>query len=216
MFFEILAQVKESTLNIVYVGERAVQPSKVVCVGRNYVDHIQELGNELPESMVLFVKPNSAITNSLSSTQKEPLHYEGELTFLFENGRLGSVAFGLDLTKRDLQTRLKEKGLPWERAKGFDGAALFSRFVEFDCPVEDLNFQLIKNGTLVQQGHVGMMIYNPTDILTEIQSFMTLEDGDIIMTGTPKGVGVICSGDLFVGAIYHGADLLVQEQWRAR
>lgn len=203
-------------MNVVYVDERAVKPSKIVCVGRNYIEHIEELGNVVPENMVLFIKPNSAISSTLHSTFDESLHYEGELSFLYDQGRLSAVGFGLDLTKRELQARLKEKGLPWERAKGFDGAALFSRFVGLASPIEALNFQLIKNGVLVQQGRIGMMINKPEDILIEIQSFMTLEDGDIIMTGTPKGVGVIRTGDLFVGEIYQDDELLVQAEWVAR
>ncbi len=104
----------------------AVTPSKIVCVGRNYVAHIEELGNEIPEQMVVFNKPNSAIGDTLYANLGEPLHYESELAFMVRAGQLAAVAFGLDLTRRELQSRLKHRGLPWERAKAFDGAALFS------------------------------------------------------------------------------------------
>ncbi|MGL5358272.1 MAG: fumarylacetoacetate hydrolase family protein, partial [Shewanella sp.] len=114
-------------------ADNAIYPTKIVCIGRNYVDHIHELGNEIPEDMVVFVKPNSAITTQLHSQhQGEALHYEAELCFLFQGGRFSHVAVGLDLTKRALQNQLKAKGLPWERAKAFDGAALLSPFIAIE------------------------------------------------------------------------------------
>jgi len=163
-------------------------PSKIVCVGRNYAAHIEELGNEIPDEMVVFNKPNSAISQTLRSCLDEPLHYESELSFLVESGGLAAVAFGLDLTKRDLQSNLKKKGLPWERAKGFDGAALFSKFVPLPENLEDLSLHLAVDGELRQAGGVTLMMYPPAIILRELAKFMTLEDGDIIMTGTPSGI----------------------------
>jgi len=122
-------------LKKIYVGERSVAPAKIVCVGRNFVEHIEELGNEIPENMVIFLKPNSAVAEDLRACHDEPLHYEGELCFLFEKGRFAAVGFGLDLTKRNLQSQLKVKGLPWERAKAFDGSVVFSSFV----PIADID-----------------------------------------------------------------------------
>ena len=117
-------------MNTINVNGHTVQPSKILCVGRNYRAHIEELGNEVPDSMVVFNKPNSAISDTLrSDIDNQPLHYESELAFTVKGGNLHSVGFGLDLTKRGLQSALKAKGLPWERAKAFDGAALFSAFV---------------------------------------------------------------------------------------
>ena len=95
---------------------KAVYPSKIVCIGRNYVGHIKELGNEAPQEPVIFIKPNSAISNEIHSCKSEAIHFEGEITFLISSGELRGVGFGLDLTKRDLQSKLKAKGLPWERA----------------------------------------------------------------------------------------------------
>ena len=120
-------------MNTVVVGNRVVVPSKVVCVGRNYVAHIKELNNEIPEDMVLFIKPNSAISDVLKSFHHEAIHYEAELCFLFEGGVFIAVGLGLDLTKRSLQSELKAKGLPWERAKAFDGSAVMSQFIPINA-----------------------------------------------------------------------------------
>lgn len=187
---------------------------KIVCVGRNYVDHIKELGNEIPENMVLFLKPFSSITSTLYSKQGgDPLHYEGEISFLFENGVFSKTAFGLDLTKRLLQNRLKEKGLPWERAKAFDGSALFSPFVPFSGDYSNLSLRLEIDGQTVQTGSTDLMIYKPDQILKEISTFMTLEEGDIVMTGTPSGVGLIEKGTLFRGILLGNGTILSEKSW---
>jgi len=125
------------------------------------------------------------------------------------------VGFGLDLTKRKLQSKLKSKGLPWERAKSFDGSALFSPFVEISDISPNLSFELNINGTQIQRGTIDLMMYKPEKILTEVQSFIGLNDGDIIMTGTPKGVGVIEKEDEFKAKIFDGERLLVQSNWLA-
>ena len=165
---------------------------KIVCVGRNYEEHIIELGSEKPDSMVLFLKPASAIADRLNAYLGETLHYEGEICFSIKDGEFDRVGFGLDLTKRALQTRLKQKGLPWERAKAFDGAACFSDFVAFDkTKINQLRLKLDINQQTVQAGGYDLMIYKPDQVLREIKSFMTLNDGDIVMTGTPKGVGEV-------------------------
>ncbi|QYJ95279.1 fumarylacetoacetate hydrolase family protein [Shewanella spartinae] len=203
-------------MRLVKYLDQQVTPSKIVCVGRNYVEHIKELNNEMPEEMVLFVKPNSAISETLLSTDQEPLHYEAELCFLVKAGRFEAVGVGLDLTKRQLQSRLKAKGLPWERAKSFDGAALFSEFVPFDGDLDSLSFRLIVDGELRQQGDVALMLNRPEAMLVEIASFMTLEDGDILMTGTPKGVGQIVEGEHFTLALYQGEKQLVSQSWVAQ
>ncbi len=188
-------------------------PSKIVCIGRNYVAHIEELGNEMPEDMVVFNKPPSAISNILHSTLDEPLHYEGELAFVVANGALAGVGFGLDLTKRELQSTLKAKGLPWERAKAFDGAALFSDFVSLPERVDSLSLSLHIDGKLTQQGGVGLMLYKPHAILHELSRYTRLCDGDIIMTGTPAGVGVVPAKAEFVGRVFAGDRLLLSKTW---
>lgn len=195
---------------------KAVYPSKIVCIGRNYVDHIKELDNEVPQEPVIFIKPNSAISNEIHSDKSEPIHFEGEITFLISSGELKGVGFGLDLTKRDLQSRLKAKGLPWERAKAFDRSAAFSDFVTFNGNVSDLRMELHINGALVQFGGHDLMMNKPGRIFNEAKSFLSFEDGDLLMTGTPKGVGSVNSGDRYLGKIFEKEKLIVQGSWVAK
>ena len=202
-------------MNTIIVGNRKIEPSKIICVGRNYVEHIKELNNEIPEKMVIFLKPNSAISHKLNSFHKEQIHYEAELCFLYENGRFSAVGFGLDLTKRELQNKLKSKGLPWERAKAFDGSALFSKFVEIQSINPNLSIELSINGKNVQSGDINQMIYKPDAILTELQTFISLSDGDIVMTGTPKGVGIVSKGSVFVGKVIENNEVLTSAEWVA-
>jgi 2-keto-4-pentenoate hydratase/2-oxohepta-3-ene-1,7-dioic acid hydratase in catechol pathway len=200
----------------VNIKGRPVYPSKILCVGRNYVAHIHELGNDVPDDMVVFNKPNSAITNILhSSMGDEALHYEGELAFAVGGGKLTAVGFGLDLTKRSLQSLLKAKGLPWERAKAFDGAALFSDFVALPSDIALLSLRLLVDDEQRQHGGVNLMIHAPDAILRELAAFTTLEDGDIIMTGTPSGVGEIKAGERFTGQVLVGDKTLVSAAWNA-
>lgn len=204
-------------MKTVFVDGHAVAPSKIVCVGRNYVAHIEELGNEVPDDMVVFLKPNSALGSELRASFGEPLHYEGEIAFAVQDGALAAVGFGLDLTRRQLQGELKARGLPWERAKAFDGAALFSDFVALPPGAPDgLGLVLEVDGQLRQQGDVSLMLYSPQVILEQLASFLTLEDGDIIMSGTPAGVGEIHPGETFTGQITHRGQRLVSASWQAR
>jgi 2-keto-4-pentenoate hydratase/2-oxohepta-3-ene-1,7-dioic acid hydratase in catechol pathway len=202
-------------MNTIVVSGQLLSPSKIVCVGRNYVAHIEELGNEIPDNMVVFNKPNSAISQSLHADLGERLHYEGELAFVVQGGTLAAVGFGLDLTKRDLQSKLKEKGLPWERAKAFDGAALFSEFVTLPPDINSLSLKLTINSEVRQHGGVSLMMYTPDTIVAELASFTTLEDGDVIMTGTPAGVGEVHQGDTFTGEVLAGEQVLVSKSWQA-
>ena len=126
------------------------------------------------------------------------------------------IGLAFDLTLRDLQNSLKEKSHPWERAKAFDGAALFSPFVPLPERVADLALQLLVDGELRQEGGVDLMMYPPAVILRELASFTTLEDGDIVMTGTPAGVGVIRPGECFEGRVLAGGEVLVSASWVAR
>lgn len=203
-------------MNTIIVGNREVTPSKIICVGRNYVEHIKELNNEIPENMVVFLKPNSAISRKLYSFQKEQIHYEGELCFVYENGRFSAVGFGLDLTKRELQSKLKSKGLPWERAKAFDGSAIFSKFVEISNISRNLSIELNIDEKIVQAGNIKQMIYKPNDILTEILTFMSLSNGDIVMTGTPKGVGVVNKDSVFIGRVMENGEVISIAEWLAK
>ena len=200
-------------MKAIQLNQVDIFPSKIVCVGRNYVDHIKELGNEMPTEPVIFLKPNSAISTVIRSATEPAIHYEGEITFMVKTGQLAAVGFGLDLTKRDVQSRLKSKGLPWERAKAFDGAAVFSEFVDCPADISQLRLELSINGRLVQAGSYDLMIHKPDAILTETGGFLSYEDGDLIMTGTPAGVGPLRKGDVFAGSIFNGDTLLVSAGW---
>ena len=202
-------------MNSIRIDSASFTPSKIVCVGRNYLEHIRELGNETPEEMVIFNKPNSSISQTLCAERDaEPLHYEGEICFMLQDNALHGIGFGLDLTRRELQSKLKSKGLPWERAKAFDGAACFSDFVSLgDTDIASLSLQLEVDGELRQDGGYELMMHKPDRILAGIQAFMTLEDGDIIMTGTPKGVGQVQAGERFVGRILSAGRELVSHEW---
>jgi 2-keto-4-pentenoate hydratase/2-oxohepta-3-ene-1,7-dioic acid hydratase in catechol pathway len=190
----------------------------VICIGRNYAKHVAELNNVLTGDLVVFMKSNASVSTSLSSFHLEPLHYEGEISFMVEGGRFVAVGFGLDLTKRQLQGTLKDKGLPWERAKSFTGAAVFDRFVALpeNTDLSALSLELWVNGELRQQGGVTDMLFSPSCILEDLQQFLVLEDGDIVMTGTPEGVGEIEKGAKFIGRILLGGNVLVESSWLAQ
>ncbi len=173
---------------------RAVAPCKIVCIGRNYVEHIRELANEIPDEPVYFIKPNSAISETI--IYQDGLHYEGEITFLIQKGRIVGAGVGLDLTLREVQSRLKAKGLPWERSKAFRGSAVLSPFVPINS-WEGLAIEVYRNGELVQKGDVDLMLYKPDFLVTDIDRIFGLDDGDVIMSGTPKGVGPIMPEDAF-------------------
>jgi 2-keto-4-pentenoate hydratase/2-oxohepta-3-ene-1,7-dioic acid hydratase in catechol pathway len=200
-------------LQQVVFNNKQITPSKVICIGRNYVEHIKELNNEMPSSMVVFNKSNNAITNELKYFSNET-RFEGEICFLMLDSKIAGIGFGLDLTHANIQNYLKQKGLPWERAKSFDGSAVLSEFIKFEENVEDLRFELYLNGKLQQEATYSLMIYKPAQMIDEIKSFMSIEDGDIIMTGTPKGVGVYKTSDIFKGKIYIKDKLILEKEFR--
>lgn len=184
---------------------------KIICIGRNYVDHVAELKNEMPSEPVVFLKPDSAlILNNRPFFYPEfsnDIHHELELVVRIN--RLGKhiqrkfahkyydqVGLGIDLTARDIQSKCKEKGLPWEKAKAFDGSAPLSRLIEIkNKDLSGLNYKLLVNGELKQEGHPGLMMFPIDQIIAYVSSFMTLKIGDLIYTGTPAGVGPVKIGD---------------------
>ncbi len=198
--------------NSIIFENKKIRPSKIVCIGRNYVEHIQELNNETPDTMVVFNKPNSAISNELKYFTPDT-RFEGEICFLIENKQIAGIGFGLDLTKAEIQNKIKAKGWPWERAKAFNGSAVLGEFVAFNGDITKLKLELFINEKLVQFATYNLMIYKPKEMMEEIETFMSLEDGDIIMSGTPKGVGNYKVGDKFVGKIYCDDTLLIESCW---
>ena len=192
-------------------SNQKLTPCKIVCVGRNYVGHIKELNNEIPSEPVYFIKPNSSISEDI--VYREGMHYEGEISFLIKNKKIIGVGFGFDFTLRDLQNELKKKGLPWEKVKAFKKAAVFSNFVKCS-DFEGLEVEVIKNGEIVQKGGVELMMYKPDFLIRDIDEIFGLDDFDIIMSGTPKGVGKVEKNDEFIGRIYKDGRVLVEKNWR--
>lgn len=200
---------------VIFNGE-PVRPGKVVCVGKNYAAHIEEMAAVPAENMVVFMKPATSIGTILHATLDEALHYEGEICLLMKDGAVAGVGFGLDLTKRETQSKLKATGLPWERSKAFTGSALFSEFVPAPKDLSRLSVELSIDGALRQKGDVSLMLYPPDVILQELNQFLVLEDYDIIMTGTPAGVGAMKTGEHFLGRVLDGEDELVNGTWVAQ
>jgi 2-keto-4-pentenoate hydratase/2-oxohepta-3-ene-1,7-dioic acid hydratase in catechol pathway len=191
---------------------------KIICIGRNYVDHIEELKNERPTDPVVFLKPDTAILPKQFPFHipefTNDLHYEAELVIKickvgkyidkkFARNYYDEVGLGIDFTARDLQAQLKAKGLPWEKAKGFDGSAVLGEFMrihDYDALMQT-NFELHKNAQTVQKGNSSHMIWNFDEIVTYVSQFFTLKTGDLIFTGTPAGVGPVMVGDTLEGFI---------------
>jgi len=200
---------------VIFNGQR-VRPGKVVCVGKNYAAHIEEMASVPAENMVVFMKPATSIGTTLHATLDEALHYEGEICLLMKDGAVAGVGFGLDLTKRATQSKLKAARLPWERSKAFTGSALFSEFVPAPADLTRLGVELRVDDQLRQKGDVSLMLYPPDVILRELNQFLVLEDYDIIMTGTPAGVGVVKAGEHFSGRVLNDKDELVSADWVAQ
>jgi len=199
---------------VLFNGE-AIRPPKIVCIGKNYAAHIEEMQSMPSEQMTVFIKPATSISHELLAVRDEPVHFEGEICLLIKDRGVVGVGFGLDLTKRQLQGKLKDAGLPWERAKAFDGAAQFSDFVAAPENLNELLLELYIDSELRQRGGPPQMLYPPNVILQELSSFLTLEDGDIIMTGTPSGVGPVSAGSQFHGRILVEDKELTSASWLA-
>ncbi len=192
---------------------------KIICIGRNYSEHIRELNNEVPEEPVIFIKPDTALLRNNNPFYipdfSQDVHHEVEIVVKINNpGRAIPVQFakdyythislGIDFTARDLQTQLKNKGLPWEKAKGFDHSAAIGEFIpleEFDAPIHQLPFSLYKNNELVQTGNTQQMIHSVDEIIAHVSEYFSLRIGDYIFTGTPAGVGKVNAGDVLLGKI---------------
>ncbi|MDP7423441.1 MAG: fumarylacetoacetate hydrolase family protein [bacterium] len=202
-------------MHCVNFDNQNVVPGKIVCVGMNYVEHIRELKGRDPEELVLFMKPNSAVSEDLVLPAAAS-RYEGELSFIMRDGRPAGIGFGLDLTLSQVQKRLKGKGLPWEKSKAFDRSAIFSRFIPFTENFRDLALELWINGELRQNGSVDLMLHKPSAILKEIARHFTLDDNDIVMTGTPKGVGTFARGNVFTGKLFRQKKLLLEQTWTVK
>jgi 2-keto-4-pentenoate hydratase/2-oxohepta-3-ene-1,7-dioic acid hydratase in catechol pathway len=190
-------------------------PNKIVCVGKNYAAHIEEMSSVASDQMTVFMKPNACISDQLVAHRGEQIHFETEICLLIQGSAVAGVGVGLDLTKRATQKRLKDAGLPWERSKAFEGSAVFSHFVDAPPSLTDLELELYVNGELRQRGGPRQMLYEPSVILRELRSFVPLEDGDIVMTGTPSGVGPVEKNALFEARLLFDKTELISVSWRA-
>jgi len=190
---------------------------KIFCVGRNYSEHAKELGNAVPENPVIFSKPDTALLKNgepfFLPDFSNDIHHEVELVIRiskmgkkiqpkFARNYFNEIGLGIDFTARDVQSKLKEKGLPWELAKAFDGSAPIGNFMDVDqMDLKNINFSLKKNGALVQQGNTAQMIFPFEEIVSFVSNYFTLKVGDLIYTGTPAGVGKVNIGDKLEGYI---------------
>jgi len=200
---------------------------KIICIGRNYAKHIEELANEKPENPVIFLKPDSAVL-----IKKQPffippfsndIHFEVEILVKinkvgkyidekFAHKYYDEIGLGIDFTARDIQNKCKEKGLPWEKAKAFDGSAVIGEFISKE-ELGDLNnlpFTLHKNNELVQDGNTNAMLWKIDELIAYVSQFFTLKKGDVIFTGTPAGVGKVHENDILLGKINGEDNFLVK------
>ena len=191
---------------------------KIICIGRNYAKHIEELQNEKPENPVIFLKPDSAILPKKQPFFIPPfssdIHYEVEILVKinkvgkyieekFAHKYYDEIGLGIDFTARDIQDACKDKGLPWEKAKAFDGSAVVSNFLPKESlgDLNNLKFTLHKNKELVQNGNTNAMLWKIDELISYVSQFFTLKKGDILFTGTPAGVGSVKENDVLLGAI---------------
>lgn len=190
---------------------------KIFCVGRNYSEHAKELGNAVPEQPVIFSKPDTALLKDGEAFYlpdfSSDIHHEVELVIRiskmgkkiqekFAHNYFTEIGLGIDFTARDVQTKLKEKGLPWELAKAFDGSAPLGNFMPIaGVDLKNISFSLTNNGQVVQQGHTSQMIFSFEQIISFVSQYFTLKVGDLIYTGTPAGVAKVTIGDKLEGFI---------------
>ena len=183
---------------------------KIICIGRNYSLHAKELGNEVPDQPVIFCKPDTALLKNNEPFYlpefSQDIHHELELVIKidkagksilpqFASKYYSQITVGIDFTARDVQSQLKQKGLPWELSKAFDGSAAVGQFIAFDHNAESIHFELKVNDQLVQTGDSKDMLFKINDIIAFVSKYFTLKTGDLIFTGTPAGVSAIKIGD---------------------
>lgn len=191
---------------------------KIICIGRNYVNHIAELNNERPDEPVIFMKPDSAVLPDKAPFVipefSNDIHHEIEVIVKitkmgkyidtkFAHKYYDEIGLGIDFTARDVQNKLKEKGLPWEKAKAFDGSAIIGDFLpknHFNS-VENITFELTNNGKTVQKGNTSHMLWKIDEIIAYVSQYFTLKKGDVIFTGTPEGVAKVNPNDILEGFI---------------
>jgi len=200
---------------------------KIICIGRNYVNHIEELQNERPDEPVVFLKPDSSVLLKqhpfVIPEFTDDVHHEVEV--LVKINKVGKyiepkfaykfydeIGLGIDFTARDLQNKLKQKGLPWEKSKAFDGSAVIGDFYPKNdfSSLESINFELTNNGKVVQKGNTSHMLWKVDELISHVSQFFTLKKGDIIFTGTPEGVSAVKPNDILEGYIENKKSFRIQ------
>jgi 2-keto-4-pentenoate hydratase/2-oxohepta-3-ene-1,7-dioic acid hydratase in catechol pathway len=191
---------------------------KIICIGRNYTEHIKELANERPEEPVVFIKPDSSVLPKEQDFYipdfTQNVHYEVEVLVKickvgkhidkrFAHKYYDEIGLGIDFTARDIQSELKEKGLPWEKAKGFDGSAVIGKWLPKSNfkDLNNLNFSLERNNEMVQEGNTSFMLWKIDELIAYVSKYFTLKKGDVLYTGTPAGVGKIATNDYLSGKL---------------
>lgn len=190
---------------------------KIICIGRNYAKHIEELANERPRNPVVFMKPDSAILPKRNPFFIPPfsndVHHEVEILVKinkvgkhiqekFAHKYYDEIGLGIDFTARDVQSKCKEKGLPWEKAKAFDGSAVIGEFYpKSEFNLEEIKFQLLKNDEVVQDGNSTAMLWKIDELIAYVSQYFMLKKGDVIFTGTPAGVGKVEENDVLIGTL---------------
>lgn len=199
-----------------WIAGSAPKKMKIICIGRNYTEHIAELQNERPSEPVVFLKPDSAVLLKqhpfVIPEFSDDIHHEVEVLVKinkvgkyidakFAHKYYDEIGLGIDFTARDLQTKLKEKGLPWEKAKAFDGSAVIGDFLSIKnfSSLENLTFELTNNGQTVQKGNTSNMLWKIDELISHVSQYFTLKIGDVIFTGTPQGVARVNPNDVLEG-----------------
>jgi 2-keto-4-pentenoate hydratase/2-oxohepta-3-ene-1,7-dioic acid hydratase in catechol pathway len=191
---------------------------KIICIGRNYASHIEELKNERPDEPVIFLKPDTAVLQKqfpfVIPEFSNDVHHEVEILVKinkvgkyidakFAHKYYDEIGLGIDFTARDVQSKLKEKGLPWEKAKAFDGSAVIGDFMPKTAfaDLANINFGMTNNGAIAQKGNTANMLWKIDELIAYASQYFTLRTGDVLFTGTPEGVAKVSEGDVLEGSI---------------
>lgn len=203
-----------------------IRPGKIICIARNYINHAKELNNPIPKEPIFFIKPSSSIKDTII-LQNRKIRYESEISILFREDGNHGIGFGLDLTLQDVQNTLKEKGYPWEASKAFKGSAIFSKFIPLSSILtqnnehksswnlnsinwKEFGIELQINDTITQKDQASSMIFPIQNIIEKSDEIFSLEENDIIMTGTPSGVGLLNEGDYLKGTVTFSSSNIIE------
>ena len=198
------------------LDNQAINIAKIICIGKNYTDHIKEMGDATPSEMVLFAKPVTSANTELILPKKS-FRFEAEICLLMNEQKIIGIGIGLDMTLDEIQKDLKNNGLPWERSKGFKNSGIYSDFVSVsNIDQSQIELKFYVNDNLKQHAKSSQMVYSISHIVDECESVFGLNTYDIIMTGTPSGIDTLREGDKCRGELYHQGELVLQKEWVAK